>query len=509
MIPRSILALLAIAAITSNLGATVLTVGPDGIFSTLQGAIDAAIVAGGEQEIRVQAGTYQENLNVSPLAFAGSITILGGWNSGFSSRSPHAESTIIDGTQSGRPLTIEITGGEIQFDSMTLTGGLVGDTLPFGGGLNVQLSGDAVIRMDGCRISENTVASPSQAWGGGVSVGLEGTSELHLNRVSVLENTADCGSGGGGAGGLYIVASDSSAVTISSTVVDRNTVRTSNVSALIQYGGLAVFGDDQSVVIIEDTQVRANTLGGSANVWVSGAQLGGGQSLVVQRCRFIDNQAPSNNGVYQTLVAHGRITDSVIAGGNANGILLGSSNTSVTATNLTVANAPGIGIELNVGTDSDVSLFNSAIFGNTVDLEVLPGSTGLLEMDFNLIGIDPGFVDPEGRDYHLRMGSVAENAGTNTPPGDLGPFDCDKGPRVIDSVADIGAFEGISEVFSDGFESATTQFWSRVFPDSMERAFRAKSHIRRGFESEVRRSPNTSFQRTPTRAGCGPLNSDR
>ncbi len=464
MIPRTAFAAFTIAAITSSLGATILTVGPDGDYASLQDAIDVAIVAGGEDQIRVQVGTYPENLSISSSSIAGSLAILGGWDSAFSSRSPHAESTIIDGTQSGRPLTIEISGGEVHFDSMTFSGGLVEDTLPFGGGFYAWLTGDAVIRMDNCRIVENTVASPSQAWGGGVSVRLEGTSELHLNRVFVLDNTADCGSGGGGSGGLYIVASDSSIVTISSAVVDRNTVSTSNLSALIQYGGLAVFGDDESMVSIEDMQVRANSLEGSANVWVSGAQLGGGQSLVVQRCRFIDNQAPSSDSVYQTFVADGRITDSVVAGGNANGALLGGTETTITATNLTVADAPGTGITLNLGTGSFVTLFNSIFFGNADDLEILSTGAGTVDMGFNLSGVDPGFVDSAGRDYHLRIGSSAENAGTNTPPGGLGTLDCDGRPRLIDAIVDTGAFEGISEIFIDGFESSTTYSWSYVHP---------------------------------------------
>ncbi len=511
MILRLILVLLLSVVFTPHLGAAVFTVGPNGVYNSLQAAIDAAIGTGGEQEIRVEAGLYQENLNISPPFFGGSIMILGGWNDDFSARSPDAESTVVDGNQTGRPLTLEISGGAVLVDSITFSGGLVDGTLPFGGGIDAWLTGDAIIRVENCRIAENSIVSPSQAWGGGVSVWLQGTSELHLNRVFVLENTADCGSGAGGSGGLYIVASDSSIVTISSASIEGNTVQTSNLSALIQYGGIAVFGDDDSLVTIEDTQVRANSLEGSTNVWVSGAQLSGGQSLVVQRCRFIDNHAPLSDSVYQTFVNHGRLTDSIVAGGNANGLYLGSNNISIEATNLTVADAPGVGVSLNVGTNSSISLFNSAIFGNTVDLEVFPWSTGLLDMNFNLVGSNPGFVDPTNRDYHLLIGSPAENAGTNSPPGDLGPLDCDRGPRIIDSTVDIGAFEGISEVFTDGFESSTTQAWSYISPGDFQSP--SMDALRTRFDSDADRHLylTESFQadRDSRERGSRPLNSNR
>jgi len=467
MILRSIIALLLIAIFTPNLGAAILTVGPSGIYSSLQVAVDAAIVAGGHQEIRVQAGVYYENLSVGPTSFVGTISIVGGWNDDFSVRSLDPGSTVVDGNQSGRPLTVDLSGGSILFDSITFSNGLVQDTSSFGGGVDAWLSGNAVFQMENCRVSQNSVVSPGQAWGGGISARTRGGSELHMNNVSVVDNVADCVVGGG-SGGLYIVASDTSTVVISSAAIERNSVHTENGIAVIQYGGIAVFGDGDSVVVVEDSLVKENKLLGSSSVWASGAQLDGGQSLTVRRCRFIDNSADSSNNVYQTVIRSGLFTDSIVAGGNANGLYIHGNDISVQATNLTIADAPGVGLNLYVGTNSHIAIFNSIAFGNMVDLEISPSSTGFLDMDFNLIGIDPGFVEPAFRDYHLLIGSPAENAGTNSPPGALGPLDCDRGPRIIDSTVDIGAYEGISEVFTDGFESSTTQAWSNVFPADVE-----------------------------------------
>lgn len=153
MILRSILALFSSVVFTPYLSAAILTVGPNGVYNSLQDALDAAVVAGGHQEIRVQAGTYHENLVVLSSDFAGTLLILGGWNDDFSSSSADAESTIIDGNQTGRPFTLEINGGVILIESITFSNGLVGDTLPFGGGVDARLTGNAVFRMENCSIS--------------------------------------------------------------------------------------------------------------------------------------------------------------------------------------------------------------------------------------------------------------------------------------------------------------------------------------------------------------------
>jgi len=480
MTRRPLLLIAFSVVIATNLDAAVFTVGQDGTYPLIQDAIDAAIAAGGDDnEIRVQSGTYHEGLSVVAPGLEGVLVVTGGWNSSFSARSTDPRSTVVDGDQTVRPLTLEISSGEVSIETITVANGRARDPDSFGGGVHASLDGDAVLRLENCRVSGNAVVSPGQAWGGGVWVWTRGGSGFRMSNVSVVDNVSDCFVGGG-SGGLYIVASDTSSVIIAGSRIERNTVRTDNGAALIQYGGIAVFGEGDSVVVVEDTLVKDNALRGSSSVWASAAQLDGGRSLTVRRCRFIDNSAELSGNVYQTVIRRGQFSDSVVAGGNANGLYIGGNDLSVQATNLTISDAPGIGLNLYVGANAHIAIFNSISFGNLVDLEISRSSTGILEMDFNLIGVDPGFVEPASRDYHLLIGSPAENAGTNSPPGALGPLDCDRGPRIIDSIVDIGAFEGISEVFTDGFESSTTHAWSQVFPGGIGRARVSEHEITRG-----------------------------
>jgi hypothetical protein len=72
----------------------------------------------------------------------------------------------------------------------------------------------------------------------------------------------------------------------------------------------------------------------------------------------------------------------------------------------------------------------------------------------NLIGADPKFVDSAGRDYRLKAKSPAINAGSNDPPGALGPLDLDGHPRIAGGTVDIGACELGEPDFALGSDEA-------------------------------------------------------
>lgn len=71
------------------------------------------------------------------------------------------------------------------------------------------------------------------------------------------------------------------------------------------------------------------------------------------------------------------------------------------------------------------------------------------------------FVAPASGDFHLRAGSPALDAGL--PLADLGA-DLEGTPRPIGNGWDIGAYEGLTLLFADGFEPGATSRWSARRP---------------------------------------------
>ena len=125
---------------------------------------------------------------------------------------------------------------------------------------------------------------------------------------------------------------------------------------------------------------------------------------------------------------------------------------------MTIADHPLRGLFFK-GSPGGGSLFNSLVFNNSPDTDLISITTGN-----NLIGTDPWFADADSRDYRLGFGSLATDAGDQTPPGGLGPTDADGNPRVVGSSVDVGAYE---------------------FQDAISRLYFAQFGNGQGFTSDV------------------------
>ncbi|MCD4749952.1 MAG: hypothetical protein K8R59_11310 [Thermoanaerobaculales bacterium] len=438
--------------------AAILTVGPSGDFTTVQGAIDYAVGLGGDNEIRVETGSYIENLVIPSSMTSGFLSLLGGWDGLFLSRTTDPSATVIDSDLAGRPLRVENGGGEVVADGFTLTGGY-SDSFALGGGVYVYPTSNGVVRITHCDVVNNSVVQ-SGASGGGVWATVYGQSEFYLTNCRISGNLASGGMGPALAGGLYVTAHDSSTVLLSDLVVEDNVVSGSHPDRNLQYGGVLLIIDDDANGRLLDSVIAWNRIEGAGHSWAGGGSLSG-MGLTVRRCLWLDNESNTGNADFQLILGTVTMTDSVVAGGNTNSVLAGGHSVTIQNTNLTIVDSPGAGFTVAVYDDSQTSLFNTILSRNASDVEILAGS---LNSGNNLIGQDPFFVNPEERDYRLRIGSPAENQGTNSPQGGLGPADCDGGPRIVDGVVDIGAYEGISEVFVDSFESGNTSAWTTTFP---------------------------------------------
>ena len=436
----------------------VLKVGPHGTYASIQDAIDV-VVSGDETEIWVEgANTYVENLEIDAAFAAGTLALLGGWDMTFAARVFPPQDTIIDGNQAGRVVDAFGIGGSLVIDGFTITNGFETSS---GGGVRIDPSGDAHVTLDNLRIDGNTVISASGASGGGLQVELYSTQRIEVLNCRIKDNSVTSTSGGVlVGGGVNIRAIGDSSFLVQDCEIYRNTLESTG-----QLFGAGVWFSLRDNVQGEllDTPIVENTTE-SAEAWVSGAYIEMRHSSIlnVERSAIALNATTDGGAAPQLWTSNAevsslRMSDSIVALGDEDGLEVRADHTStVNLVNLTVADNQGTGIVMGQWGSATMTLYNTISFGNLVDLSVIQGA---VVAGSNLIGVDPLFVNPVAHDYELRLGSPAENAGDNNPPGGLGLLDFIGNPRIKDGTVDIGCYEGIAEIFSDGFESGDVSAW--------------------------------------------------
>ncbi len=441
----------------------VLTVGPNGTYGTIQLAINVAASSGGDTEIRVEKGnSYFEDLLVPASFSTGRTELTGGWNDTFSLRDPNPDDTVIDGFSIDRPLEIRLTGGQFLVDGFTVKKGVAAE----GGGILVWPGGDSLVTIRNIRLIGNLATDAGQANGGGLYALLDGAEKLIVDECRIRDNRA-LSTGGNHArgGGMFVYSAGQSVVQILNTEIDSNAIESSG--GVLQGGGIYLKAVDESEVEIRSTHPYQNSADGP-NIYASGAafETTGSASLAIEACGIALNTTRGSSApqirTVQTNNSSLTIRDSGVAWSDGPGLSAFAYDSSrIHLVNLTVADNATTGLFLSQNDSSTFTLYNSIAFNNGSEV----GDTGVVEMAFNLIGVDPKCVDPDQVDYRLRPGSPAENAGTNTPPGGLGSVDFDGEPRIEDGTVDIGMYEGITfEIFSDGFETGDASVWSSISP---------------------------------------------
>jgi hypothetical protein len=357
----------------------------------------------------------------------------------------------------------------------SITGNLVEDNHPTGGGGGLDISGAGGDFL----VSDNRVQGNSALQGGGINI----SGSIAQIKNNLIESNTAASNGGGG---LYVNAGASGAyVLVSGNQILSNT--TTN-----QGGGLLALGQVDVVYnTIQDNSafsgggIVATASGTIANNLISGntARSGGGlrvvnpRDLLLQRNRVFDNQATNGEGggmnlwggFYMDLSLDGNqvignsastkgggiylecpggvapidISNTVLAGNLAetgSGLYATVCDTNLAYTTVASnrgAGSDGIGLYLRdpLAADAAYTLENSIVVDQVTGIYVQSGNaaleatfwgTGAWANDANTAGPggidlgttiaqgDPAFIAPANQDYHITENSPVRDKGVNT-----------------------------------------------------------------------------------------------
>jgi hypothetical protein len=441
MARKLLLVILAFAAAATSGRAAIFTVGAGGTHATVQAAIDAALAAGGANEIRVAAGTRLETVRIE-AAGAVSLALLGGYLPGFTSRSPAPVATTLDAEHREPPLTVHCTAGEVRVEGFALVRGFDRDTGLSGGGAEILASGTCAVGVTNVDLRDSR--------GGGAHLYAADAASIALAHAALLRN--DGGSVERYAAGILIVTSGDGRIDLSDVDL-RDHTRGQSTLAIFQHEGK---------VTLRQVSLQDNDT--SSGVWgFLGRKCGPSATASVTEIRGLRVENTTGAGPVLSRPAAVSIdigckanlvlTDALLARG-VDGLSVrvpraAPWTSQLDFANLTVADFTGTGIVLDAPLSSvppgvnAIHLANTIAFGNGVDLVVNDPGGDVVRLDHatNLVGVDPLFVASAAHDYRLRSSSPGIDHGTAMPAGGLGLTDVAGSRRISGAAPDSGAFE--------------------------------------------------------------------
>ena len=461
---------LALAALSlcaaANAGAVV-TVGPNGMFATLQEGVDFAITHG-DDDVRaencVALCMWLQSVDFETTA---TLRLSGGWNSDFTSQIPGFTTHLI-GSGEDVPIIRAIARGSaiVSVSRFALDGsGNAGSGSSgfFTRGFIGAAAEDAMLLVFDNFIYDNVVHTASGVQPqGGAGIALQADANGIIAAAgNAIENNQLLGTDASPSfgAGAFVTTLGGGHVDFTLNTLSGNVTSNPNGGTCRGGGAWAAAADASTM------QLRANVYAENEQLFCTNGATGDAVEIATSGTAMLDvldetwtnNRVDNNPGVYEVFMqADGtsRISarNGLVTHGTWGGLFASSlASARIDIVNYTIADNPVLGIRgIGVGTHlSNSLLWNNG--GSLPDLE--DGATTA----FSLFAVDPSFVDAANGNYRLAPGSAAIDAGSNNPPGGLPDHDLDGHPRPVGASADIGAYEyqgdANDRIFADDFDT--------------------------------------------------------
>lgn len=370
-------------------------------------ALNMAQSNGSANVIHVSSGTYTGNFTFDFAA--GSLTIIGGYNSDFSDRSSDPSVTVFDGDSAGRVLTADMGGHDLSIEGITIRNGY--EANDSGGGLHIT----GIYENNTFSLSNSIIeTNVSNSAGGGLFAMGNGTFSLLNN--TIIGNVAKFEGGGVSINGHTSLVSNQ---------ISQNTAGTFGGGVSIGNGSMLVSNN-----VITNNEARA---GGSA---IRGYSYVEGTSVDV-----VNNSVIDNHSTLGGTIAIGNASNLTVS----NNIIWGNASTATGRDLKIIGDVGNLQIENNV-----INLLDGGVY---LDKSPAHGQNSTDNLDqFGNVNVTPTFVDSASGNYRLTDQSVL-NSGKDLEAAGL--VDADGNPRFYGEGIDIGAYEFVQQLVADGAYTGT------------------------------------------------------
>jgi hypothetical protein len=409
--------------------------------------------------IYVAQGTYT-GTGAAVVTVTKSITLFGGWDGSMATpplRDPEVYSTTLDGENARRGVYISGTITST-LDGFIVTRGNASNAATdpgYGGGIYSSAANPILTHNV---ITDNFASTSTTDWALGGGIYIYGAYSAPIMAVVsdnlIANNTANTAKSGEG-GGLYV--RDSNEVTVSNNAFQDNTAGTT-INGI--GGGLSLYN---SSAVVSGNLIQNN------RATPTGAGFGGGLNSQFGDVTLSENIVTGNSAEYGALTfeqnANLTLANNIIAQNPAGGVFVrgtASGPLAASLVNNTISQNGKEGVYAGWFSSghSTLTLTNNIIVSHTIGIYAYPDlnpnvvtathtlfygnndDTGgsIITSTNEITGSDPLFVDPAGRDFHLRASSPAIDAGVSVPwlTTDV---DGDERPWPAGGDYDIGADE--------------------------------------------------------------------